>query len=356
MREIQINLEAIVSNYQKLREIAKPSKVLAVVKANAYGHGMLEVAKVLDQAKVDYLGVADLTEAMELRKAGITAPILAWIMQPDALIAEAIAMDIELGVSNFDVLNLALEASAKIHIKVDTGLGRGGFVQAQWKELFAQLAGKKLHGLFSHLANSSEAEDLKQRDLFELALASAEQQGIEIGLRHLAASAGMLSYPQMRYDLVRCGIALYGLNPDDRDMAPFGLTPAMKLVAKIVNSKAVPAGQTVSYNYRYRTPAAGNLALVPFGYAEGMPRSSQGHQVLIAGKRHPVVGQVAMDQFVVDTGADSYPVGTDVVIMGNPALGEPSAESLGASAGTINYEIVTRVGGRADRVYLRSNS
>lgn len=356
MREIQINLGAIVSNYRKLKEIAGPAKVMAVVKANAYGHGMLEVAHALDQASVDYLGVADLSEALQLRRAGIKAPILAWILEADNQISEAADLNIELGVSNLEVLALALEAGANIHIKVDTGLGRGGFIASQWEELFDRLAGQKITGLFSHLANTSMAEDAKQQELFEEATAIAEKHGVQIGLRHLVASAGTLSYPQMRYDMVRCGIALYGLNPDDRDLERFGLTPAMRLVAKIVNSKPVPAGQTVSYNYRYRTPQAGHLALVPFGYAEGMPRISQGHRVLIGGTQYPVAGQVAMDQFVVDTGADYYPTGTLVVIMGDKALGEPTAEQLAATAGTINYEVVTRVGGRAKRVYLRGNS
>lgn len=353
MREIQVNLTAIVDNYRKLKELASPAKVMAVVKANAYGHGMIEVAQALDEAGADYLGVADLSEALQLRTAGIRTKILAWIMEPDDLIAKASKNQIEIGVSNFEVLNDALAANARIHIKVDTGLGRGGFPKSQWSELFEKISGKKIAGLFSHLANTSSEEDLAQQRNFETAVELAKQVGVEIELRHLAASGATLSYPQMHYEMVRCGITVYGLNPDNRDMTGYGLRPAMRAVARVVNCKPVPAGQGVSYNYRYRTSKATHLTLVPFGYAEGMPRISEGHRVLIEGELFPVVGQVAMDQIIVETGDRYFAPGTEVVVFGDPAKGEPSAEALGASARTINYEVVTRVGGRAKRVFLR---
>ena len=181
----------------------------------------------------------------------------------------------------------------------------------------------------------------------------ASRKGIEFRERHLAASAGALSYEDLRYDMVRCGIAVYGLNPyEDRELAGIELQPAMRALSQLVNVKKVPAGQGVSYGYRYVTERETNLGLVPFGYAEGMPRISVNHEVLIAGKLYPVVGRVAMDQFVVDLGSSEPAIGTQVVIFGNPQEGEPSAEALGESAGTINYEIVTRIGGRANRSYL----
>lgn len=354
MRKIEVKLDAILHNYRTLKAIAGPSKVMAVVKADAYGHGVAQVAAELEAAGVDALGVADLDEALALRKQGITAPILAWILQADDRLKLAVENNIELGVSNFDVLAKALELGANFHIKVDTGLGRGGFPKSQWEEVFTQLGGKKIAGLFSHLSNTSEAEDRKQQTEFEAALAVAQSYGVEIGLRHLAASAGTLSYPEMRYDMVRCGIAVYGLNPDDRDMTAIGLRPAMRVSAKVVNSKLVPAGQGVSYNYRYRTETETNLALVPFGYAEGMPRISRGYKVLISGNLYPIAGQVAMDQFVVDTGQQSFAPGTEVVIFGDSKLGEPTAEELGESAQTINYDVVTRIGGRAERIWSGS--
>ncbi len=355
MREIRVDLDAIVANYRKLKALAAPSQVMAIVKADAYGHGSKQVAKALQSAGVDALGVADLDEALALREQGITVPVLAWIMQADEKIATAVQKQVQLGVSNFEVLELALKHGAQIHVKVDTGLGRGGFPRSQWPTLFEKLRGQKIAGLFSHLANTSKEEDLKQQALFEEALELSKDFDLEIGLRHLAASAGTLSYPSMRYDMVRCGIAVYGLNPDDRDMAEYGLRPAMRVSAQIVNSKQVPAGQGVSYNYRYRTASETNLALVPFGYAEGMPRISMGHKVLIDGQLYPIAGQIAMDQFVVDTKDQAFNAGTEVVIFGDPKLGEPSAEDLGASAQTINYEVVTRIGGRANRKWTGGN-
>jgi alanine racemase len=194
---------------------------------------------------------------------------------------------------------------------------------------------------------------LKQKRIFEDAISMASSKGIEFRERHLAASAGALSYEDLRYDMVRCGIAVYGLNPyEDRELAGIELQPAMRALSQLVNVKKVPAGQGVSYGYRYVTERETNLGLVPFGYAEGMPRISVNHEVLIAGKLYPVVGRVAMDQFVVDLGSSEPAIGTEVVIFGNPQEGEPSSEALGESAGTINYEIVTRIGGRANRSYL----
>ena len=353
MREIQVDLGKIQSNYRALKALVSPSDVMAVVKANAYGHGMHEVAQALEEISVDALGVADLEEAIALRAAGIRSRVMCWILSAADDFEMAAEQDIELGVSNFAVLDAALAAGVKtIHIKVDTGLGRAGFAREQWSEVFQKLVGKSI-GLFSHLSNTSEEEDRKQEQVFLEAEALALSMGVEISQRHLAATAGALSYPSMRYEMVRCGIGLYGLNPwDDRDYSQFQLSPAMRVVAKVVNLKRVLPGQGVSYGYRYRTDKETTLALVPFGYSEGMPRIAQGAKVLIAGKQFEISGRVAMDQFVVDVGDHQVELGAEVVIFGDPKNSEPSADELGASAGTINYEIVTRIGGRAKRVYL----
>jgi alanine racemase len=326
---------------------------MAVVKANGYGHGMHEVAQALEDISVDALGVADLDEAIALRAAGIKSRLMCWILSADDDFKVAAEQDIELGVSNFAVLEAALAANVKnIHIKVDTGLGRAGFAKTQWTEVFKKLSGKTV-GLFSHLANTSEEEDLGQEQLFLEAETLALASGVKISQRHLAATAGALSYPSMRYEMVRAGIGIYGLNPwEDREYSQYQLQPAMRAVCEVVNLKRVPAGQGVSYGYRYRTAQETTLALVPFGYSEGMPRIAVGAKVLIAGKQFEVSGRVAMDQFVVDIGDHEVSLGAEVVIFGDPAKGEPSAEDLGASAGTINYEVVTRIGGRAKRVYL----
>lgn len=353
MREIQVDLAKIQSNYQQLKSLVTPSEVMAIVKANAYGHGMHEVAQALEEISVDALGVADLEEAISLRAAGIKSRLMCWILSTEDDFAMAAEQNIELGVSNFAVLEAALAANVKqIHIKVDTGLGRAGFARTQWSEVFEKLAGKTI-GLFSHLSNTSEEEDRKQEQLFLEAETLALASGVKISQRHLAATAGALSYPSMRYEMVRCGIGLYGLNPwDDREYSQYQLQPVMRAISEVVNLKRVPAGQGVSYGYRYRTGRETTLALVPFGYSEGMPRIAVGAKVLIAGKQFEISGRVAMDQFVVDVGDHKVELGDEVVIFGDPTQGEPTAEDLGASAGTINYEIVTRIGGRAKRVYL----
>ena len=346
MREIRVDLKAVVANYQAISSRTN-AKVCAVVKANGYGHGMHEVAQALEAAGVDVLAVADLNEAFELRLAGIKSRVLCWLLAPTDHFESAVEQKIELGVSNFEVLD-RIPAGAQLHIKVDTGLGRNGFTEAQWPELFGRLAGQKITGFFSHLANTSEDEDRKQHARFEKALALAASHSIEIQDRHLTATAGTLSYPEMHYDMVRCGIGIYGLTPFE-DQKVEWLTPAMQVVAKIANVKRVPAGQGVSYGYGYITSKETNLILVPFGYAEGMPRVCPGAEVSVHGKRFKVSGRVAMDQFVVDVGDLDVSIGDEVVIFG---LGGPAVEELAAAAGTINYEIVTRIGGRAQRVFL----
>jgi len=346
MRELRVDLKAVVANYQAIASRTS-AKVCAVVKANGYGHGMHEVASALEAAGVDALAVADLNEAIELRLAGIKSRLLCWLLNPTDDFSAAVEHAIELGVSNFEVLDRVPE-NALLHIKVDTGLGRNGFTAAQWPELFSRLAGKNLVGLFSHLANTSEVEDRKQQALFEQALQLASEHSITIQDRHIAATAGTLSYPEMHYDMVRCGIGIYGLTPFDDQEVPW-LTPAMQAVAKIANVKRVPAGQGVSYGYGYVTEKETTLVLVPFGYAEGMPRVCPRAEVSISGKRFKISGRVAMDQFVVDIGDLDVSIGDEVIIFGGAG---PSVEELAKAAGTINYEIVTRIGGRAQRVYL----
>ena len=344
MREIRVDLGAIVRNYKALEQ-QTGAKVCAVLKANAYGHGMHEVAAALDEI-VHAFGVADLNEALELRASGIKSRILCWILMPDDDFELALESDIELGVSTFQVLD-QLPRGAKIHLKLDTGLGRNGFAPGDWPELFKKLQGQTVAGAFSHLSNTSVEEDLEQQELFEKALGLAKKHDVAILERHLSATAGALSYPGMKYDMVRCGIGLYGLSPYEDQETPF-LEPAMQVVARVANLKSVEAGQGVSYGYRYRTDRRTKLALVPFGYAEGLPRTAVGAQVQIGQKRFEIAGRIAMDQFVVDVGDSDVKIGDEVVIFGPQG---PSAIELARAAGTINYEIVTRIGGRAIRSY-----
>ena len=352
MRRIEIDLTAICDNYRKLKAHFANQQVVAVVKANAYGHGMHEVAHALEQVGVDALATADLEEALELRAAGIQSRLMCWLVLPDDDFQTALEQDVEIGVSNFEVLN-ALPMGAKIHLKVDTGLGRNGFPRSDWQQVFLAARGKNVVGLFSHLANTSLAEDQKQRASFDDAIAMAKDAGLADFQTHLAASGAGLEYENFPYDMVRIGIALYGQSPfESGGTKNLELVPAMRVTARVAGVKKVPAGQGVSYGYQYVTQSETTLALVPFGYAEGMPRISTGAQVSILGRRYPIVGRIAMDQFVVDVGAAEIAIGEEVVIFGNPAKGEPSVDDLAQSAQSINYEVVTRIGGRANRVYL----
>ena len=365
MRELVIDLGAIVHNYQSMKA-RFGTKVLAVVKADAYGHGMVEVARALESAGVDCFGTADVQEALLLRTAGVRTDILAWLHDPQDDFVEAVARHVSLGIANLEQLGRAQRAAevsgqaAKLHLKIDTGLGRNGATQAEWQELvedaaLAELTGAvKVVGIFSHLSGTSEAEDLKQIERFDAAVAQAHAAGIRAELIHLTASDGSLAYPQAHYNMVRVGIALYGLDPFSTNRASeYGLTPAMTAKAQVSQVKRVPAGQGVSYGYLHTTSTETSLALVPVGYAEGLPRNASGHaSVTINGKSYKILSRVAMDQFVLDVGNDDVKVGDEVVLFGNPAAGAPSVDELAAACDTINYEIVTRMGGRFKRVYL----
>lgn len=369
MRELIIDLDAIASNLDRMRQVAAGAKVCGVVKANAYGHGMVAVAKRLEAEGVDYLGVADLTEALTLRAAGIRTPILAWLHSHDEDFHAGIAAEIDLGLSTTGQLQRAVAAAktagkvARIHIKVDTGLGRNGVTLDQLPALLtlaraAQDAGDaEVVGIFSHLSCTSREADLAQIARFEEALAAAAEAGINPTLRHLTASDGTLSYPQAHYDMVRIGVALYGLSPyQDHASADYGLTPAMTATAKVVQVKQVGAGEGVSYGYLYRTPTETNLALVPVGYAEGLPRlATGGASVWVNGSLFGIDSRIAMDQFVLDVGAHAVAPGDTAVLFGDPVKGYPSADQLAIAAQTINYEIVTRMGGRFRRVYLAAD-
>lgn len=358
MRILRINLDAIVHNLDVMRARAAGAKVMGVVKANAYGHGAIPVAKTLERAGVDYLGVVDVREALELREAGIHTPILAWLHDPTDNFEAALAANVDLGVANVEQLERVAKAAAitgevaKLHLKIDTGLGRNGSPAADWKLLLeaVKALGETVEvvGIFSHLSTTSREEDLAQIEKFDSAVAEAKRAGVSFELRHLTASDGSLSYPEAHYEMVRIGVALYGLDPFSTNRAAeYGLIPAMTAVSKVTQLKTVPAGHGVSYNFLHRTTSETNLALVPVGYAEGLPRSASGKaEVSIGGKRYPIKSQIAMDQFVLDIGSDQIQIGDEVVIFGDASLGVPSADDLASAAGTINYEIVTRMGGR----------
>ena len=369
MRELIIDLDAVAYNLEVMRKRVGGAMVCGVVKANAYGHGMLEVARKLEEAGIDYLGVADVTEALELRRAGIVSPILAWLHDPHEMFVEAVNEGIELGLANEDHLARVAAAAeitgrlARVHLKVDTGLNRNGASAAEWEDVLRQARALvaegfiQVVGIFSHLSSTGEAEDLAQIARFEAAVDLAREYGIKFELRHLTASDGSLNYPQAHYEMVRVGVALYGLSPfADHHSKEYGLRPAMTATAHVTQVKRVPAGEGVSYGYLHRTKAETTLALVPVGYAEGLPRDASGKaSVSIHGKTYPISSRIAMDQFVIDVGDDDVTAGDLVTIFGDPAADVPSADDLAEAANTINYEIVTRMGGRFKRTYLGLN-
>lgn len=372
-REARIDLEALRHNARVLAERVAPAALLAVVKANAYGHGMVPVARALEETGVvAALGVVDLDEARTLRLAGIRTPILAWLLPPEADLRWAIAEDIQLGISAVETLDRLARAAtavrafataagtappvAVVHLKADTGLGRAGASPTDWPALVARAAELeaagvlRVHGVWSHLANASTASDAAQFEAFDAAVRHARQSGLDPSVEHLAASQALLSYPAQRRDLVRAGIALYGISPyAARPASEFGLRPVMRLSGAVVSVKRVPGGHGVSYGHRHITSRETTLALIPVGYADGLPRSARRAPVWLNGRRYQVAGTIAMDQVVVDVGDDPVAVGDLAVFWGDPALGHPSAQEWADAAGTIPYEIVTRVGSRVPR-------
>ncbi len=360
-REVVIDLPAVTHNVRTIRERVGDIAVMVVVKANGYGHGMIDCARAALAGGAQWLGVADLAEAVELRAAGMTAPILAWLHAPNESFDSAITHDITIGVSSIEQLERAARAGrARIHLKLDTGLSRNGLAPAEWVAAFARAAELEvsnqivLEGIFSHVSNTHEEEDAAAAAEFDRALELATAAGLNPTLVHLSASLTTLTMPQLNYSMVRVGIAAYGLSPlDDREPSEFGLRPAMTVRARVAAVREVPAGVGVSYDYTYRTPTATRLALVPLGYAEGVPRAASNcGPILVAGERKTVAGRVAMDQFVVDAGDTPVEVGDEVVLFGDQARGVPSVAEWARACDTNVYEIVTRMGGRLDHVVV----
>ena len=367
-RAARIDLDALRSNLAVIRGLVAPALVMGVVKADAYGHGVALVADAITDATaegsaVDWLGVAELREALALRSAGITAPMLAWLHGPATDFQPAVDAGIDIGVSSLDQLERAAAASgstgpAVVQLKVDSGLSRNGIAPAERAVVFERAValqargGIRVRGIFSHLSNTSPADDARQKGVFDQSIAEARAAGLDPELRHLASTQAALEQPSFRFDLVRIGIGLYGLPAaDSMDAAALGLRPVMQLEAAVAAVRRVPAGTGVSYGFTHRTEHDTTLALVPLGYADGVPRSASNRaEVSINGRACPVVGRIATDQFLVDVGEGVVRVGDRVVLWGDPANGVPSAEDWAAAAGTIGYEIVTRVGPRVPRV------
>ncbi|HET7689946.1 MAG TPA: alanine racemase [Nocardioidaceae bacterium] len=369
--EIVVDLDAISANVTHLSNECGP--VMAVVKADGYGHGMVPVARAARAGGAAWLGVAVLEEALALREAGDTGPILCWLAVPGEDYASAIGAGIDVTaytVSEVDEIAAAATETqpARLQLKVDTGLSRGGSSLDEWPAVVeaaakAQKAGLvQVTGIWSHFACSDEPEhpanDLQEQN-FRGALGIAEDAGLEPQVRHLANSAGALTRASARFDLVRCGIATYGLSPVPHltSAAELGLLPAMTARARLAVVKRVGAGAGVSYGHTYITSKETTVAVVPVGYGDGVPRhASSKAPVLVAGEQRRISGRVCMDQFVVDIDDAVAVPGDEVVLFGPGLHGEPTAQDWADAAGTISYEIVTRIGGRFTRRYVGADA
>ncbi|MGW0287348.1 alanine racemase [Streptomyces sp. NPDC003236] len=366
----EIDLAALRANVRALRARAKGAALMAVVKSDAYGHGALPCARAAVEAGATWLGTATPEEALALRAAGLRARVLCWLWVPGGPWRQAVEADIDVSLSGTWALREVTEAArqagrpARVQLKADTGLGRNGCQPADWPELVegalrAEREGLlRVTGLWSHFACADEPGHpsiAAQLSRFREMVAYAEDRGVRPEVRHIANSPATLTLPETHFDLVRPGIAMYGISPSPEIGAPadFGLRPVMTLSASLALVKHVPAGHGVSYGHHYVTPGATTLGLVPVGYADGIPRHASGTgPVLVDGKWRTVAGRVAMDQFVVDLGGDEPEAGAEAVLFGPGDRGEPTAEDWAQACGTIAYEIVTRIGTRVPRVHV----
>lgn len=380
---VVVDLGAIRDNVRVLREHVGGAELMAVVKADGYGHGLVPSARAALAGGACALGVAQASEALALRAAGIEAPVLTWLLAPDVDLAQLVAADVEVAASAPWVLE-ALAAAARstgrtavTQLKVDTGLGRNGAFglpvragdpRTDWSHLVEQAARLeaegvlRVRGIFSHFAYADAPQHptvRAQQDAFADAVALAERAGLRPQVRHLSNSAATLTSPGSTWDLVRPGLAVYGLSPvpEIGSSADFGLRPAMRVSASVAVTKRVPADQGVSYGHTYRTEEETTLVDVPLGYADGVPRhASNVGPVQVGGRRFTVSGRVCMDQLVVDVGDLPVEAGDEVVLFGPGDDGEPTAQDWADAVGTISYEIVTRFGPRVPRVYVGDTS
>ena len=364
--EARVDLDAIAGNVAALREHVAPSAVMAVVKAGGYGHGAVAAARAALRGGARWLGVVHVAEALELRAAGVEGPLLCLMAIGEQAHADAIAAGVDLSAGSVGMVrHLAAAAAragrpARVHLKADTGLSRGGATAADWPAvidaaLAAQAAGRvSVVGLWSHFASADEPGNpsiAAQLAAFGEALAVAEKAGVAPEVRHIANTAAAIGVPAANYDLVRVGGGVYGLSTLPGGAPPW-LRPAMTLRARLALVKRVPPGTGVSYGHRYVTSRETTLGLVPLGYADGVPRSARGLPLVFArGRRWPIAGTVCMDQFVIDFGDEAVAEGDEVVLFGPGDGGEATAQEWGDTLGTISYEIATGIGARVPRSY-----
>jgi len=367
----EINLSAITQNFKSIKS-RTTADVLAVVKADAYGHGLIPVSKALEEAGADWFGTALLEEAINLRKAGILKPIISWLTPLGEDFKSAIDLDIDLGIPSIDLLDEVIKAAsltgktARIHLEIDTGMSRGG-VLSEWDQLIksvlvgVNLKQLKVIGIWSHFARADEPDELmnqEQLSLFEEKVNQAKAAGIDAQFIHIANSAALFTNKSTHKNIIRSGIALFGLSPDVKtigDSSSLGLKPAMKLKAKLNLVKEVKAGSSVGYGGTAVLKSDTKLGVITLGYADGIPRNTNNLAgVFVDKKRAPIIGRVSMDQFVVDLGITSTAkTGDEVIVFGDGSSGEYTVDEWAKAANTINYEIITRIGPRVPRIYPR---
>ena len=367
LAEAVVDLSAVEANVRQIRQqLRSGTEVMAVVKADGFGHGAVQVARAAIRAGATWLGVARADEALRLRAAGLTAPILVWLYDASELMLLA---DVDVSVSTVAELQQVIDSPSihdrgggvgkelrAMHLKLDTGLHRSGSNPDQWIELtrtaahYEALGGIKIRGIWSHLSHGHEPnapQNRKQLELLRTGVTLARRAGLDPSVIHVANSAGALTLDAPDSNLVRIGAALYGI-----DELGIDLTPPMRLVSKVTQVRRIHAGEGISYGHDYVAPHDTTIALIPLGYADGIPRNTTGKaSVLIRGVRMPIRGRIAMDQFVVDAGDIPLEPGEPVTIFGDGSQGEPTAADWADWAGTIPHEIYCGLGHRIPRRY-----
>ena len=357
--EARIDLDRLGSNINLLKDLSG-TPLMAVVKADAYGHGLVEIGLAAEKLGADWLGVALLEEAIKLRTHGVRVPILSWLASLGSDFKSAVDHDIDIAVASIAAFKeiSALPNKPRIHIELDTGMTRGGFLN-EWQEFLKQDFSKvTVVGVFSHFARADEPgeqQNVDQLKRFNEMVADLAAVGVNPPIKHLSNSAATLKDSHSRFDLVRTGIAMYGLSPDVNTLGKsdgLKLKPVMQLRAVLHLVKEVDAGVPVGYGATEQTKSKTKLGVVAMGYADGIPRVAHDAGVFINGRKAPIIGRVSMDQFVVDLGADSAAQSGDwVIVFGDGSHGEYTADDWGSASGSINYEIVTRIGPRVHRIY-----
>jgi alanine racemase len=366
----EIDLSAITHNVREIRKVVgTATRIMAVVKADAYGHGAVEVSKAALAGGADWLGVAQLAEGVALRKAGLDAPVLVLGYTPPEQAAEVVQYELSQTVYTGEMASSLAAAAVRegrrvrVHIKVDTGMGRVGWPAElpAAKEILsvAGLPGLEAEGIFTHFATADSRDKgyaKEQLDRFLAMIETLRENGLEIPFKHAANSAALLEMPETRLDMVRPGIIIYGLFPSDEvDRTLINLRPAMSLKTRVAYVKNVPAGFKVSYGCTFISSRPTAIATLPLGYADGYSRllSAKG-EVLIHGRRAPVAGRVCMDYLMVDVGhIPGVAIGDEAVLFGRQGEEEIAADEVAAWLGTINYEVVCMVSHRVPRIFLK---